>query len=209
MMPDEHHKKRALPDQLRESALDSAAATLAAIHMAKQVGAEVRAGGGGAGTSGRVPADLRLPLGDVLFGVAQLQVDFAKRLFEFNQSVSRKLRDRIREAAPRPPRPTMRATGKDNAPSEPLSFHLENGASRSRTLEIGTHAPKGWRVEFRCDGDKDWTATPPRLTVRAGQVSPTIRARFLSLPLGTHGGGFIVRSQGIQVDYLPFEIAVT
>lgn len=201
-MKDGDKKKQALPDQAREAVLESAAATLAAIHMAKQVGAEVLPPRDASGARGPLAPDLELPLGDVLFGVAQLQIDFARRLFEFNRSASVLLRDRLRKnkAPPAEPR-TIEHEYPVGSPTA-LCFTIKNSASRSKTFgfrAVLADSKDGVRIEF----------DPPRVTVPTDRCSDEISATFFGLPVGVHPGRIVIHTQGITVERLPFEITVT
>lgn len=193
-------KRQALPDQAREAALESAAATLAAIHMGKQVGAELRAAGRASmGAQGdRLPRDLRVPVGDVLFGVAQIQVDFARRLFEFNRDATTLLRDRLRKSIARPEaRETITRIGADR---KTLRFTIKNTASLSRTFT------------FRAEVDDDPGRRKPAklektsVTIAAG-CSSDVEVRFdRALEDGTYSGDIAVMSQGLDVELIPFVI---
>jgi hypothetical protein len=206
MMTDILKKRQALPDQAREAALDSAAATLAAIHMGKQVGAEITAAGRASMGEGRdgLPRDLRLPLGDVLFGVAQLQVDFARRLFEFNREASAVLRKRLRGGlAPPAERPIIRATA-HHKDKPKLCFSVKNTAALSRTF--------GFRAAID-DGSE--SARGPAGLERFSVTIAAGRAREIEVTFdrpvqrGTYAGDLAVLSQGLEVELVPFEITVT
>jgi hypothetical protein len=205
MMTDVLKKRQALPDQAREAALDSAAATLAAIHMGKQVGAEITAAGRASTGDGRgaLPRDLRLPLGDVLFGVAQLQVDFARRLFEFNREASALLHKRLRGSLTPPQRPTLWATASRNDPPV-LCFTVKNTAALSRTFTF----------RAAIDDGSGGACGPAKLvrtsvTIPAGRASEVRVVFDRAVRLGIYPGDIAVLSQGLEVDLVPFEITVT
>jgi hypothetical protein len=204
-MGDKDPKKgQSLPDRMREAALDSAAATLAAIHMAKQVGAEVMPREDGAPGGRPLPPKLRLPLGDVLFGVAQLQVDFARRLFEFNRNASAMLRDRLLSEMRRPERPTIKVTYPIGPKPLPLCFSIRNSAGMSKTFDLRATATDTARG---CDVSGALSSS--RVTVPAGECSRTIEATFAGLGVGVHAGHVVVACHGIRVELLPIEVTVT
>jgi len=188
------HEKRGhtLTDDVRLAALDNAAATLAAIHMAKQAYADVKATF--VSTRPVVP-DLRLRAGDVLFGIAQLQVDFARRLFEFNRATATALRNKL-SGGLREGSKTLRATFVGARASGALLFDIRNCASLSRTFSFRASSPRG--VTF----------DPSLITLPAG-LSDKITARFQDLEPGTYAGDISVESQGLCVERIPFEIIVT
>jgi hypothetical protein len=190
-------KRQALPDMAREAALETAAATLAAIHMAKQVGAQVLPRRDESGARGPLTPEQRLPLGDVLFGVAQLQVDFARRLFEFNKSASVMLRDRLRSNfTSHTEKAKIKVTWRPGDPHR-LCFTIKNCASLSKTFTF--RAELGWpEIVFE----------PASITIAAG-CPHEIHAIFSpALGKGTYSGYIAVESQGIRVELLPFEIKV-
>jgi hypothetical protein len=176
-------------------ALESAAASLAAIHTAKQVHAEAgasRCPGGGA----QAPSDLRLPLGDVLFGVAQLQVDFARKLFEFNKRASARLRERLHRA-PSDVAPIRVRIPHSNA------FTIRNTASLSKTFRLRlalSHAPQGVVVSL----------DPAEVTVAAGKPSANIAVVVTPhRPGALYTGHVLVESRGVLVERVPIEIGVS
>lgn len=193
----EVNKRRTLPDEAREAALDSAAATLAAIHMAKKVGAELMPPRDGCGVRSPLTPDLRMPLGDVLFGVAQIQVDFVRRLFEFNKAASVKLRERLKTnlsaQAERAPIKVTQVYGAHCA----LHFTIQNAASLARMFEF--HAEVcGFEAVF----------SPARAKVGAGKYADVVATFEAGLPRGVHLGHIEVESNGIRVERLPFRIKV-
>lgn len=208
-----------LADEAREAALDSAAATLAAIHMAKKVGAEAMPSGDCAADKGSLPRDFRLPLGDVLFGVAQIQVDFARRLFEFNKAASTHLKKRLKTArSGRVDRQILRVKAAADSQVE-VRFTVRNSASLARVLEFEVSA--GERAAyFLTDGAKSTkdgskqrlsVSSPSfkaRATIAAGDAIE-VQAQFSGLfPKGTHTGHIDITCNDVLVERLPLEITV-
>lgn len=190
--------RRALADDARIAALDSAAAALAAIQMAKQARVDVLPHRAAVGSAGLPPANLRLPMGDVIYGAVQLQVDFARRLFEFNKTTSALLRDKLRDHVAEVPEPhSMIGTGNEGADVQ-LEFFVKNATSLSK------------RFEFRALGDyRDKVKfSPPAITLRA-EGDGKIGARFERLPPGKNAGHIAVESQGIRLELVRFEVTVT
>ena len=198
-------KGRALQDRLRESSLEAAASTLAAIHLSKQVRAEKKARSQESGGSGLFDADLRLPLGDVLFGVAQLQIDFTRKLFEFNRAASKRLRERLRRTPSQEVAPIR--TDITEEESADLMFTIRNHAALSRAFTVELPDIQRFPVKLSL-GDAPPNVLPLRLTVGANGISSVISATFAGLPRGIHEGYFQVTSHGIVVDRIPFAITV-
>lgn len=208
-----------LADEAREAALDSAAATLAAIHMAKKVGAEAMPPGDGAPNQGTFPRDFRLPLGDVLFGVAQIQVDFARRLFEFNKAASTHLKERLKTArAGRVDRQALKIMACAEAPVD-VRFTVRNSASLARTFEFQVRAGEQ-AAKFQLEQAIDpLTNKRVRLTLVRDQTRAraTIAANGALVVIATFQGGFVrgthtghvdITCNDVLVERLPLEITV-
>lgn len=203
------HKLSSLQEQARESSLEAAAAALAAIHLGKQVRAESRDQACGSGRNGLFDANIRIPLGDVLFGVAQLQIDFARRLFELNRAASRRVRERLR-----------RQHGQDPAPLDDkvkvgeqakICFTISNPATSCRTFMILPRLLADC-VDFSFVlSHANMTSSSPRplrLTLAAGTCSAAITAELSGLRAGKHQGFIEVKSNGIVVEQIPFCVTV-
>lgn len=199
-------RRQSLPDSAREAALDSAAATLAAIHMAKQAKAEATSQDASGGHP-RMRPDMRLPVGDILYGVAQLQIDFARRLFEFNKEASRLLRDRARKNAHNHERETLRATCSHNTPAK-LQFTIKNSSSLSKTFDI-VAALDGVKAKVEIQQSDASFVPQSRVTLASESRSPKIQVSFADLEANDYAGDIEVRSNGITVERIPFEISVT
>jgi len=195
--------RRALADDARDAALDSAAAALAAIQLAKQVRADSLPHRGTVGASGLPPANLRLPMGDIIYGAVQLQVDFARRLFEFNKSTSAVLRDKLRDhLAEVPEAQTIDGTFEEGQPID-LHFVVKNGTSLSKTFEF--QALGGYKKTIKFD--------PPGVTLpgrhQESDNRKYIRATLDPMKVGTYVGHISVESQGIRLELRRFNITIT
>lgn len=188
-------KRVVLAAEAKEAALDAAAATLAAIHMAKQVGAEVMPD---PCAPGALPLNVRLPVGDILFGAAQLQVEFARKLFELNRKSSTLLRNRLRDrVGAQAPRPALlwQYSACDPTP-QPLTF--KNTATLSKTFRL--------RAEL-AGVDQPFDIAP--VTIPAGG-SVTIAWTFSpELKPCTYTGHIVVESNGIRIESIPLTVIVT
>lgn len=201
-------KLPSLQEQARESSLEAAAATLAAIHLGKQVRAESRDQICGSGRNGLFDANVRIPLGDVLFGVAQLQIDFARRLFDLNRAASRRVRERLRRQH------DQEHVSLDDVVKvgEQASIHftVSNPATFSRSFTILPRLLADCAALSFVLSHENVTPTnrPLRLTLAAGTCSKPITARFSSLQKGKHQGFIEVKSNGIVVEQIPFCVTV-
>jgi hypothetical protein len=193
-------KRLVLGLEAKEAALDSAAATLAAIHMAKQVGAEVMPA---VGAPGGLPLDVRLPVGDILFGAAQLQVEFARQLFELNKKHSTLLRRRLSER--------VRA----QAPTPPLHLKYSAGAPEPQKLKIRNKATLSKTFRLRADlGEVKSKIEPELVTLAAhngsAEGTPEYPLCTFKPPLneGVYCGYLVVESNGIHIERIPLEVTV-
>jgi hypothetical protein len=182
---------RTISDEAREASLDMAAAALAAIHTSKQVAAELPRPGA---RSRVLPDQSSLPfgIGDILFGAAQLQVDFARRLLEFNRGASTLLRERLRENRQKDSVVEVRATTPNSSLDVPVSIR-----NRSRFAR-----------QFTFAGSESYLVEPASLTVAGGE-SGEVLVRFMRLARGVNQGHISVLSRGISVERIPYEIEVT
>ncbi len=199
-------KRPSLQDSARDTALDAAAATLAAIHLAKQVRAEARSQATDSFRPGLLDMDLRLPLGDVLFGVAQLQIDFARKLFMLNRQASKRLLHQLRKGR-RPSTSPIRIDSVEGAVAS-SSFTIRNSASLARTLTITGKLPgSDWTVSLK-HGNADSGANRPLQVTIAADHGANITAEFKGLLIGFHEGFIEVRSHGVLVEQIPLDIEV-
>jgi hypothetical protein len=212
MMSNDEEKRKtlALPDRARDAMLEQAAAKLAAIHTAKQLAAELRPALEASGSRGPLPSNLRLPVGDILFGVAQLQVEFARRLFEFNREASGLLRERLRKSSARPvKRGTIQVACNHETPPE-LVFTIKNTASMSKSFTFRAEVcDKHHQQAPLPPATLETTPPTPPVTIPAGQCREIKRTFSRELAAGIYPGDVAVETQGIQVELIPFEIRVT
>lgn len=196
MSKDEDKKARTLSKDARDASLEQAAAMLTAIHTAKQVSAEVLPTRDGTGSLNPLNPNVRVPLGDLVFGIAQIQVDFARKLFEFNRNASVVLRDRMRKNhALSPQRRTIDLNYPCGKTKEQV-LKITNSASLSKIFNLRAN-PDTIKVEF----------DPRHVTIAAGKCE-CVKAIFPALADGPYSGDIAVESQGILVELIPFTIKV-
>lgn len=197
MSNDEEKKARTLSKDAKAAALEQAAAMLTAIHTAKQVSAEVLSTRGGSGPLNPLNPNVRLPLGDILFGVAQIQVDFARRLFEFNRNASVVLRDRMRKNHSYPPeKQTVKLSGSIGEEIT-CTLKIKNSASLSRTFNFRV---AGCGINVKLEKESVTIATRDCVGVKV---------TFCGDMPDTYTGEIAVESHGLQVELIPFTVVLS
>jgi hypothetical protein len=192
-----HSNSRPLQEQIREASLDSVAATLASIHLAKQMRARERCSPQG-GVSRGIPHDVRIPVHDLIHGLAQLQIEFVQRLLSFNRDATSRIRSALLRTDPIEPGPIEVQGAAEGC--APFRFTIVNRATTTRVLNLCNQRPaSGGKFHF----------TPASPITLAANGTTTVVAECTELPVGVHHGCVSVESRGIRVSLVHYTITVT